>query len=102
MTAKAGWDASDDLGWGQDAGRYVMSVAVAMTGVDAHRIRKYEAAGLVTPARTAGGQRLFSDRDVSRIRESAGLEAEGINLKGSEVIIHMKKREELNNRGEPR
>ncbi len=79
-----------------------MSVAVSMTGVDAHRIRKYEAAGLVTPARTSGGQRLFSDRDVSRIREIAGLEAEGINLKGIEVIIHMKKREGLNNRGEPR
>lgn len=67
-----------------------MSVAVTMTGVDAHRIRKYEDAGLVTPSRTSGGQRLFSDRDVARIREVARLEHEGVNLKGIEVILQMR------------
>ncbi len=75
--------------WGEDAGRYVMSVAVSMTGVDAHRIRKYETAGLVTPARTEGGQRLFSDRDIVRIREVARLEAEGVNFKGIAMILGM-------------
>ena len=79
--------------WGDDAGRYVMSVAVAMTGVDAHRIRKYEESGLVMPMRTADGQRLFSDRDIARIREVVGLEAKGVNLKGIEVILGMRDRE---------
>ena len=41
--------------WTEESGRYVMSVAVSMTGVDAYRIRKYEAAGLVSPERTEGG-----------------------------------------------
>ncbi len=74
----------------EDAGRYVMSVAVTMTGVDAHRIRKYEDAGLVKPSRTGGGQRLFTDGDIARIREVARLEREGVNLKGIEVILRMK------------
>jgi len=67
-----------------------MSVATSLTGVDAYRIRRYEAAGLVKPARTSGGQRLFSDRDVRRICEVARLEGEGVNLKGILVILRMR------------
>lgn len=77
--------------WTEESGRYVMSVAVSMTGVDAYRIRRYEAAGLVKPVRTEGGQRLFSDRDIDRIREVVRLEGDGINLKGIEVILRMKR-----------
>jgi len=76
--------------WTEESGRYVMSVAVSMTGVDAHRIRKYEVAGLVMPARAEGGQRLFSDLDISRIREVAKLEDEGVNLNGIAVILGMR------------
>ncbi|MFW6103094.1 MAG: MerR family transcriptional regulator [Chloroflexota bacterium] len=71
-------------------GKYVMSVAVRLTGVEASRIRRYESAGLVSPDRTAGGQRLFSDPDIDVIREVARLENEGVNLKGIEVILRMK------------
>jgi MerR family transcriptional regulator, heat shock protein HspR len=76
--------------WTEDSGRYVMSVAVAVTGVDAYRIRRYERAGLLSPARTEGGQRLFSDKDIHRIREVSRLEAEGVNLKGIEVILRLR------------
>ena len=79
-----------DGAWTEESGRYVMSVAVSMTGVDAYRIRKYEGAGLVRPTRTEGGQRLFSDRDIRRIREVARLEGEGVNLKGIAVILNMR------------
>ncbi len=71
-------------------GKYVMSVAVRLTGVGASRIRRYESAGLVSPGRTAGGQRLFSDPDIDLIREVARLKNEGVNLKGIEVILRMK------------
>ncbi len=77
--------------WTEESGRYVMSVAVSMTGVDAYRIRRYEAAGLVKPARTEGGQRLFSNCDIERIREVAKLECEGVNLKGIGVILRMER-----------
>lgn len=74
-----------------DAGKYVMSIAVAMTGVDAHRIRRYEAAGVLKPGRTEGGRRLFSDADIATIRETARLEGEGINLNGIRVILEMRR-----------
>ena len=71
-------------------GKYVMSVAVRLSGVGAARIRRYESAGLVAPRRTAGGQRLFSDDDVDVIQKIARLESEGVNLRGIEVILNMK------------
>ncbi len=75
---------------GSVEGKYVMSVAVRLTGVGAARIRRYECAGLVSPGRTAGGQRLFSDHDIDLIRDIAKLEEEGVNLKGIEVILSMR------------
>ncbi len=71
-------------------GKYVMSVAVGMTGIEAHRIRRYEAAGLLCPCRTPGGQRLFSDEDIRAIKKIAELEEQGVNLSGVKVILNMK------------
>jgi DNA-binding transcriptional MerR regulator len=76
---------------GGDVGKYVMSVAVMMTGVEAYRIRRYETVGLVMPSRTCGRQRLFSDTDINLIREIAGLELQGVNLKGVRLILEMKR-----------
>ena len=81
--------------WTEDVGRYVISVAQSMTGVDAYRIRRYEAAGLLRPARTEGGRRLFSDREIHRIREIAKLENGGVNLKDIEVLLRKIGRDEL-------
>ena len=86
--------------WTEESGRYVMSVAVSLTGVEAYRIRRYEAVGLVRPARTVGGRRLFSDHDVARIREVARLEGEGVNLRGIEVILRMKGKSQVESGGE--
>ena len=72
-------------------GKYVMSVAVGLTGIEAHRIRRYEAAGLLCPCRTGGRQRLFSDDDIEVIRDIAGLEEQGVNLTGVKLILEMRK-----------
>jgi MerR family transcriptional regulator, glutamine synthetase repressor len=69
----------------------VMSVTVMMTGVAAHKIRRFEEFGLCNPARTGSKQRLYSDNDVELIREIAVLEEEGINLPGVKTILSMKK-----------
>jgi MerR family transcriptional regulator/heat shock protein HspR len=74
----------------QDVGKYVMSVAVRLSGVGAARIRRYESTGFLSPVRTEGGQRLFSDRDIAAIRDVAELETKGVNLKGVKVIIAMR------------
>jgi DNA-binding transcriptional MerR regulator len=83
---------AESTGGRDGMGKYVMSIAVAMTGVEASRIRRYEAAGVLRPCRTGGGLRLFSDADIALIREVAKLEAEGVNLSGIRVILEMRRR----------
>ncbi|MFC1924899.1 MerR family transcriptional regulator, partial [Chloroflexota bacterium] len=62
-----------------------------LTGVVAHRIRRFEQAGLLDPARTESRQRLFSDRGIELIQEIAKLEDQGINMPGIKVILEMRK-----------
>lgn len=64
-----------------EAGKYTMYVAARLTGVQAHRLRGFEDAGLPKPARTEAGQRLYPDPEIELINEIAGLEDEGINLR---------------------
>lgn len=73
-------------------GKYTMSVAVMLTGVVAHRIRRFEQSGLLDPFRTKARQRLFSDRGIELIREIAKLEDQGINMPGIKVILEMRRR----------
>lgn len=68
-----------------------MSVAVMLTQVEAHRIRRFEEANLLKPARTGAGQRLYSDYEIGLIREIAKLENEGINLQGVKAILAMRR-----------
>jgi DNA-binding transcriptional MerR regulator len=71
--------------------KYTMAVAVMMTGVAAHKIRKLEEFGLCSPSRTMSKQRLYSDKDIELIRQVACLEKDGINLAGVKVILEMQK-----------
>jgi len=78
---------------GGEIGKYTVSVAMMLTGTEAHRIRRYENAGLLKPARTKAGQRLFSDSEIELIKEIARLEGEGINLQGVKAILAMRRGE---------
>jgi MerR family transcriptional regulator/heat shock protein HspR len=74
-----------------DPGRavYAISVAGELTGVDPQMLRVYESRGLVTPARTSGGTRRYSERDIERIdRITMYLEA-GLNLAGIERVFDL-------------
>jgi MerR family glutamine synthetase transcriptional repressor len=70
--------------------KYTMAVAVNLTGVAAHRIRRFEEYGLCKPLRTDSRQRLFSDRDIQLIATIADLEQRGINLAGIKAILELK------------
>ena len=70
-----------------------MAITVRLTGIESHRIRRYEAGGLLSPERTEGNQRLFSENDIEMIRQVAGLEDEGINLEGIKAILAMRRGE---------
>lgn len=78
---------------------YVISVAADLAGMHAQTLRNYDRLGLVTPQRTSGGGRRYSQRDVALLREIQRLsQEEGVNLAGIKSIIELNERvEELEN-----
>lgn len=71
-------------------GVYTMAVASRLTGMHPQTLRKYERAGLLSPSRQAGNQRLYSDADVRRLRRIRYLvEVRGVNIAGLELTLRM-------------
>ena len=77
----------------RSASNYTMAIAVKLTGIEPHRIRRYEEGGLLNPVRSEGNQRLFSAADIELIKEAAKLENEGINVEGIKAILANRKGE---------
>ncbi|GAA4821668.1 heat shock protein transcriptional repressor HspR [Tomitella cavernea] len=73
-----------------EAALFGISVAAEMAGMHAQTLRTYDRLGLVTPARTSGGGRRYSDHDVELLREVQRLsQDEGVNLAGIKRIIEL-------------
>jgi MerR family transcriptional regulator, heat shock protein HspR len=73
-----------------DRGRYMISVAAELAGLHPQTLRMYEARGLIRPARTPGGTRLYSESDVERLRLVQRLTTElGLNLAGVEHVLRL-------------
>ena len=71
-----------------DRPRYMISVAAELVGMHPQTLRIYEAKGLVRPGRTPGGTRLYSERDVERLRLIQRLTTElGLNLAGVQRVL---------------
>jgi MerR family transcriptional regulator/heat shock protein HspR len=71
-----------------DRPRYMISVAADLVGMHPQTLRIYESKGLVRPGRTPGGTRLYSERDVERLRLIQRLTTElGLNLAGVERVL---------------
>lgn len=71
-------------------GCYVISVAAEMLQVHPQTLRNYERLGLITPERTNGNIRRYSERDIARLRHIQELmDHLGVNLAGVEVILNM-------------
>ena len=72
---------------------FVISVAAELTGMHAQTLRTYDRMGLVSPARTSGGGRRYSPRDISTLRTIQRLsQEEGVNLAGIKKIIELTQR----------
>jgi MerR family transcriptional regulator/heat shock protein HspR len=68
--------------------RYMISVAAELVGMHPQTLRIYESKGLVRPGRTPGGTRLYSERDLERLRLVQRLTTElGLNLAGVSRVI---------------
>jgi MerR family transcriptional regulator/heat shock protein HspR len=68
---------------------YVISVAAELAGMHPQTLRIYERRGLVTPARTEGGNRRYSDADIAVLRRISELTDEGMNLEGIRRVMHL-------------
>ena len=69
---------------------YMISVAAELVGMHPQTLRIYESKGLVRPKRTAGNTRLYSERDVERLRVIQKLTTElGLNLSGVELVLKL-------------
>ena len=66
---------------------YAISVAAQLLGMHPQTLRQYDRLGLVSPDRTSGRTRLYSMRDVLRLREVQRLSNEGITLAGIQRIL---------------
>jgi MerR family transcriptional regulator/heat shock protein HspR len=73
-----------------ERGRYMISVAADLVGMHPQTLRLYETKGLVSPARTPGGTRLYSDADLERLRLIQRLTTVlGLNLAGVEHVLRL-------------
>ncbi len=66
---------------------YVISVAAELAGVHPQTLRIYERRGLVSPARTSGGSRRYSDDDIALLRRVQELTDDGLNLSGVKRVL---------------
>lgn len=74
-------------------GVYTIAVASRLSGMHPQTLRKYERAGLLTPFRQAGNQRLYSQADIRRLRRILYLvEVRGVNVAGLELALAMSDR----------
>ena len=71
---------------------YMISVAAELAGVHPQTLRIYEQKGLVSPQRTSGNTRMYSQADIERLQLINALTDEGINLGGVIRILDLKGR----------
>src|SRR5919109_1949595 len=79
----------------QERGVFMISVAAELAGMHPQTLRMYEARGLITPKRSPKNTRLYSQRDVERLRRIQQMTTEeGLNLAGVETVLEMETRVE--------
>ncbi len=81
----------DEAGGSQGfQGLYIISVAARLLEMHPQTLRKYERVGLVSPSRTLGMLRLYSEQDIARLRLIKHLVDDlHMNLAGVEFALHM-------------
>jgi MerR family transcriptional regulator/heat shock protein HspR len=71
----------------QDQGVFMISVAAELAEMHPQTLRIYEQRGLIAPKRSPKNTRLYSQRDVERLRRIQQMTAEGLNLAGVETVL---------------
>jgi len=70
---------------------YLISVVASMLNIHPQTLRQYEREGLVEPSRTQGRMRLYSQRDIDRMKLILRLTRQmGVNLAGVDIVLQLK------------
>lgn len=75
-----------------ERGVFMISVAAELAHMHPQTLRMYEARGLIAPKRSPKNTRLYSQRDVERLRRIQQMTAEGLNLVGVETVLALEER----------
>ena len=79
--------------WDDNDPCFVISVAARMVRVHTQTLRYYEREGILEPARSRGNIRLYSQKDIEKLRSIKSLTDElGINLAGVQVVMRLMER----------
>jgi MerR family transcriptional regulator/heat shock protein HspR len=70
-------------------GVFAISVAAERADMQIQNLRVYERRGLIEPARTAGGTRLYSEDDITVLLRISALLADGLNLAGIHRVLEL-------------
>jgi MerR family transcriptional regulator/heat shock protein HspR len=82
---------------------FLISVAAELAGMHAQTLRTYDRLGLVSPSRSSGGGRRYSQHDVELLREVQRLsQDEGVNLAGIKRIIELTNQVDVTSRWCPK
>ena len=70
---------------------YLISVVAKILDIHPQTLRQYERENLICPSRTNGRIRLYSQRDIDKIKLILRLTRElGVNLAGVDIILRLK------------
>jgi MerR family transcriptional regulator/heat shock protein HspR len=83
---------TDDSTFRSARGVYPISVTSELSGVGPQTLRLYERRGLLSPSRTDGGTRRYSDDDLERLKRIIELVDQGVNLAGIAHILDLETR----------
>jgi DNA-binding transcriptional MerR regulator len=70
-------------------GVYAISVAAEISGLGLSSLRLYERKGLITPSRTDGGTRRYSEDDMNRLHRISELVDAGLNIEGIRLVLEL-------------
>jgi MerR family transcriptional regulator/heat shock protein HspR len=80
----------------KDKAAYMISSVAEQFGIHPQTLRLYEREGLLSPSRSDGNTRLYTDEDLERLEVILQLTREfGVNLAGVEIILNMREKMEL-------
>lgn len=76
-----------------ERGVFMISVAAELAEMHPQTLRMYESKGLITPKRSPKNTRLYSQRDVERLRRIQEMTAQrGLNLAGVETVLELEEK----------